>query len=69
MGGKTFAHRAVAQQLRLGNVGVGPLPIELNVTKAGAFNDPTELGNAGILAFRGFVTVFDYRNSRMWLIR
>ncbi len=69
IGGAIFGYIAFARSLRLGRVVLHDVPIELDAMSAGAFDDPTELGNAGVPALYRFVTVFDYRSNRMWLLR
>ncbi len=69
IGGTTYGYLAFAASLRLGRVVLRDVPVVLDTMSAGAFDDPSELGNAGVLAFRRFVTVFDYRSGRMWLLR
>ena len=69
IGGASMGFFARAKILRLGPVVVHDVPIVLNAALSGAMNDPAELGNAGIPVLMRFVTVFDYRNSRMWLLR
>ena len=61
--------RARAHTVRLGPVAVNDVPIELSIMIKGAANDPTELGNVGIEILSRFEPVFDYRSSRMWLLR
>jgi hypothetical protein len=61
--------RAIAHTVRVGPVVVNDVPIELSVMARGAANDPTELGNVGIRILSRFEPVFDYRSSRMWLLR
>jgi hypothetical protein len=69
IGGASMGFFAHAKTLRLGPVVAHDVPIILNATSSGAMNDPAELGNVGIPVLERFVTVFDYRNSRMWLLR
>ncbi len=69
IGGASMGFFAHAKTLRLGPVVAHDVPIILNAASAGAMNDPAELGNVGIPVLERFVTVFDYRNSRMWLLR
>jgi len=69
IGGSTTGYFAHARSLRLGNVEERDLPIELSAMTNGAFNDPTELGNVGVPLLRRYVTVIDYRSSRLWLLR
>ena len=60
-----------ASRARFGSapVAVNDVPIELSIMSKGAANDPTELGNVGIRILSRFEPVFDYRSSRMWLLR
>lgn len=67
--GFAAAFRARASTVRLGPVVLHGVPLELSVMSKGAANDPTELGNVGVQILGRFVTVFDYRSSRMWLLR
>jgi hypothetical protein len=69
IGGASMGFFAHAKTLRLGPVVAHDVPIILNAASAGAMNDPAELGNVGIPVLARFVTVFDYRTSRMWLLR
>jgi aspartyl protease len=61
--------RAIARTVRVGPVIINDVPIELSIMSKGAANDPTELGNVGIQILSRFEPVFDYRSSRMWLLR
>ncbi len=61
--------RARASTVRLGSVVLHDVPLELSIMSMGAANDPTELGNVGIRILSQFEPVFDYRSSRMWLLR
>jgi hypothetical protein len=69
IGGASMGFFAHAKTLRLGPVVAHDVPIILNAATSGAMNDPAELGNVGIPVLARFVAVFDYRNSRMWLLR
>ncbi len=69
VGGESRGYIAIAHEVRLGPVIAEDVPIGLAIDTAGAFNDPSELGNAGVFLLRNFVTVFDYRSHRMWLLR
>jgi hypothetical protein len=71
IGGDTVGYFAVAKSLRLGTAAVGPIPIVLSAMRAGAESDPSAFGNVGVPVLRAFdfVTVFDYRSRRMWLLR
>jgi hypothetical protein len=61
--------RARAKTVQLGPVVVHDIPMELSTMSKGAANDPTELGNIGVKILSRFEPVFDYRSSRMWLLR
>jgi hypothetical protein len=67
--GFAAAFRARASTVRLGAVTLHDVPLELSVMTKGAANDPSELGNVGVQILGRFETVFDYRSSRMWLLR
>jgi hypothetical protein len=67
--GSAAAFRARAKTLQLGPIVIRDVPLELSVMSRGAANDPTQLGNVGIRILSRFDTVFDYRNSRLWLLR
>ncbi len=67
--GFAAALRAQASTVQLGPVVLHDIPLELSIMKKGAANDPSELGNVGVEILRRFETVFDYRSSRMWLLR
>ena len=68
IGGTSMGFFAQAKTLRLGPVVAHDVPIVLNAATSGAMNDPAELGNAGMPLLARFTPVFDYRNSRMWLL-
>jgi hypothetical protein len=68
IGGTSMGFFAHAKTLRLGPVVAHDVPIILNAATSGAMNDPAELGNAGLPLLARFIPVFDYRNSRMWLL-
>ncbi len=67
--GEAGAFLAQAKTVRLGTVTVRDVETELSVMSQGAANDPSELGNVGVGILSRFVTVFDYRSNRMWLVR
>ncbi|HEY0382775.1 MAG TPA: retropepsin-like aspartic protease [Candidatus Elarobacter sp.] len=69
VGGVTRGYIAVARELRLGPVVINNVPIVLGAMSTGALADTSELGNAGSFLLRKFTPVFDYRSSRMWLLR
>ncbi len=68
IGGGTVGYFASARSLRVGDVVLHDVPITLDTMITGALADPTQLGNLGTPVLRRFVTVFDYRNGRLWLL-
>ena len=68
IGGGTVGYFALARTLRLGDVVFHDVPIALDTMTTGALADPTQLGNLGTPLLWRFVTVFDYRNGRFWLL-
>jgi Aspartyl protease len=68
IGGATIGYFARARTLRVGDVVLHDVPIVLGTMTTGALADPTQLGNLGTPALRNYVTVFDYRNGRLWLL-
>ena len=68
IGGGTVGYLTHAHTLRIGDVVVHDVPIALDTMTTGALADPTQLGNLGTPVLRRFVTVFDYRNGRFWLL-
>jgi hypothetical protein len=67
IGGVLADYRAHARTVRLGSVVVRNVPIALDLGTAGAFEDPSTIGNAGLPILRRFVVVFDYRGRAMYL--
>jgi hypothetical protein len=68
IGGGTVGYFARARTLRIGDVVLHDVPIVLGTMTTGALADPTQLGNLGMPVLRRYVTVFDYRNGRLWLL-
>ncbi len=67
IGGVLADYRARAHTVRLGSVVVHDVPIALDLGTAGAFEDPSTIGNAGLPVLRRFVVVLDYRGRAMYL--
>jgi Aspartyl protease len=67
IGGVLADYRARARTVLLGPVVVHDVPIALDLGTAGAFEDPSTIGNAGLPVLRRFVVVLDYRGRAMYL--
>ncbi len=68
IGGPSTGYFATAQSLELGTTSIGNVRMALSSMQAGGQADPTVFGNVGATALDRFVTIFDYRRGRMWLL-
>ena len=67
IGGAVYAGSATARSMQFGSYTLTDIPIELSTMHAGAFDDPTQIGNIGVGLLFDFVMTLDYRSRRMWL--